>query len=90
MAVYMYPVDSINYSVEDFGILSEKIEFWTKKGYIPFIGGDFNARVGDLNKVADSALKWRYELNIDTKMNSHGKQLVGYMPPSVDSSFKSL
>ena len=76
MAVCMYPMDSINYSLGDFGILLEEIEFGTKKGYIPFIGGDFNARVGDLNKMSRTALKWRYEPNIDTKTNSHGKQLM--------------
>ena len=40
------------------------------KGYIPFIGGDFNARMGDLNTLDKS---WKYEYNCDEITNNHGK-----------------
>ena len=76
MAVYMYPVDSVNYALVDFGTLSEEIEYWLNKGAAPFIAGDFNSRLGSLKDLADTSLKWRYDENIDPKMNSHGKLLA--------------
>ena len=76
MAVYMYPEDSRNHNTEDFGILSEEIEHWLEQGIIPFIGGDFNSRMGDLNQVSEQSLKWRYNKNVDDKTNSHGTSLT--------------
>ena len=38
--------------------------------YIPFIGGDFNTRMGDLNNLA---LSWKYETNSDSTTNKHGR-----------------
>ena len=76
MAVYMYPEDSNNHDTADFGILSEEIDHWLEQGIIPFIGGDFNSRLGDLNQISAQSLKWIYNANIDTKTNSHGTSLA--------------
>ena len=77
MSVYINPVNSDFYSLDDFGLVSEELTFWNDKGYTPFIGGDFNSRLGDLNELSERTLKWRYEVNIDHVINSHGVQLKG-------------
>ena len=77
MSVYINPVNSDFYSLDDFGLVSEELTFWNDKGYTPFIGGDFNSRLGDLNELSERTLKWRYEVNIDHVINSNGVQLKG-------------
>ena len=77
MLTYMYPLDSINYELSDFGILSEEINFWLEHGFTPYIGGDYNARLGDLNILSQRLMKWRYTINVDTVTNSHGRLLAG-------------
>ncbi len=37
----------------------------------PFIGGDFNSRVNDLNTLVPE-LEWQYDDNVDTISNAHG------------------
>ena len=76
MLVYMYPLDSINYNLGDFGILIEEMTFWDRLGYLPFIGGDFNSRIGDINILSQKKLKWRFETNLDETINSHGQRLA--------------
>ena len=42
--------------------------------------GDFNARIGSLNDMSNNTLtNLPQRKNIDTKINSHGKQLVGFL-----------
>ena len=77
MLVYMYPLDSPNFDLNDFGILSEEISFWINKGFVPYMGGDYNSRFGDFNIISQRTLKWRYTQNIDQTVNSHGKKLAG-------------
>ena len=77
MSVYINPVNSDFYSLDDFGLVSEELTFWSDKGYTPFIGGDFNSQLGDLNELSERTLKWRYEVNIDHVINSYGVQLKG-------------
>ena len=48
MGVYVYPVDSLNYKDTDFGVLFNEINHWIERGITPFIGGDFNSRMGRL------------------------------------------
>ena len=43
-----------------------------QKGLIPYIGGDFNSRPGDLHLI-NTDNTWTYESNIDSKTNKHGK-----------------
>ena len=57
--------------------MTEELTFWSVKGYTPFSGGDFNSQLGDLNEFSERTLKWRYEVNIDHVINSHGVQLKG-------------
>ena len=60
----------------DFGILSEDILYWSNQGILPYIGGDLNARLGDITSLSQKTLKWRYSKNVDTISNSHGKKIA--------------
>ena len=77
MSVYINPINFNYYTLNDFGLLSDEIMFWIKKGFTPDVGGDFNSRLGDLNELSQMTLKWRYDANVDTVSNSHGAQLKG-------------
>ena len=77
VAVYIYPIDSKNFANTDFGILSEELAFWTNKGSTPYVGGDFNSRLGNIAELSGKTLKWRYEPNVDITKNQHGKDLAG-------------
>ena len=72
----MFPRDSINSDTSDFGTLSEEISYWLNHGFIPYMGGDYNSRLGDLNKMAHKTLKWRFASNVDVVINSHGRLLT--------------
>ena len=76
MVVYVYPLDSINFNLEDFGILSEEVEYWNMKGFVIYFGGDFNSRMGNMNIISTKSLKWNYAPNVDTVINHHGRQLA--------------
>ena len=56
-------------------MLSNDIEYWLKKGATPFIAGDFNSRIGDINALSQKCLKWHYNDNVDNILNQHGKSL---------------
>ena len=75
MMVYLYPVDSKNYDDTEFGTLAEEIIFWNNLGYTLYIGGDCNARLGDLNVISENIFHWKYDNNIDNTVNPHGKRL---------------
>ena len=77
MLIYMFPRDSINYDLNDFGTLSEEISYWVNHGFTPYMGGDYNSRLRDLNKLSQKTLKWRYMPNVDVVVNSHGRLLTG-------------
>ena len=72
--VYIYPESSIYYLDKMFADVDQMLAKCHERGYIPFIGGDFNARLGDLNIFA--ATSWKYENNCDLKMNSHGRTMM--------------
>ena len=76
MGVYVYPTDSTNSDLTDFGELIDDISYWMDKGYTPFIGGDFNSRPGDLNIIGMNSLKWRFSQNIDTFVNTNGRYIA--------------
>ena len=73
----MFPLESINYDMNDFGTLFEEISYWLTHGFIPYMGGDYNSRLGDLNKVSQKTQKWRHTQNVDVVVNSHGRLLTG-------------
>ena len=76
MGVYIYPTDSSNHDVGDFGIVIEEIRFWLNKGFLPYIGGDFNSRIGNFDKLSAKTLKWRYSDNIDQCHNPNHKNFM--------------
>ena len=69
MGVYIYPPASSNYSDADYAVVINEINYWTGKGFHPYIGGDFNSRVGDLNIISAESLNWRYTQNADPNVN---------------------
>ena len=50
-------------------LLSHCIEY----NYIPYIGGDFNSRLGDLNLLSNT---WHYSENVDAVTNKHGRTFM--------------
>ena len=54
---FMLIRDSINYELNDFGILSEEICYWINHVFIPYMGGDYNLRLGDMNILSQKTLK---------------------------------
>ena len=71
MGVYVYPHTSLHYNDTDFATVTSEINYWVSKGYHPFIGGDFNSRIGDINVISDKSLKWRYADNTDANVNAN-------------------
>ena len=71
MGVYIYPLGSRDYSQADYGCVIDEINYWIQKGCQPYIGGDFNSRLGDINEISTKSLKWRYSKNLDDNINSH-------------------
>ena len=55
MGVYIYPIDSCNYEDTDYGSVVDDIKYWLTKGYHPYIGGDYNSRIGDINKLSEKS-----------------------------------
>ena len=71
MGVYVYPPSSSNHKDTDFAIVIDEIDYWMSKGYTPYIGGDFNSRIGDIGVIAEKSLKWKFEDNIDKGENGN-------------------
>ena len=71
MGVYVYPPTSPNHKDTDFAIVIEEIDYWMSKGYTPFIGGDFNSRIQDINMLSAKTLKWKFEANADQGENGN-------------------
>ena len=72
--VYIYHERSVNYDDKMFADVDELLIKCNERGIIPFIGGDFNARVGDLNSF--TGYSWKYEENCDLTTNSHGRTMM--------------
>ena len=71
MGVYIYPPSSPNFKDTDYAEVINEISYWLSKGLHPYIGGDFNSRIGDINVISSHSLKWRYAVNIDTGANTN-------------------
>ena len=54
-----------------FVIVIDEIDFWMSKGYTPYIGGDFNSRIGNIGSFSSKSLNWKYEENIDKGDNGN-------------------
>ena len=76
MGVYMYPTDSDNYDLGDFGIITDEVKYWLCKGFTPYMGGDFNSRLGNLDEISAKSLGWCYANNVDEVRNGNYKDFV--------------
>ena len=72
--VYIQPEGSKYYSDKMFADFDQELLKCCEHGYIPFIGGDFNSRLGNLNTIAPNT--WKYEDNCDITTNNHGRTLL--------------
>ena len=71
--VYIQPENSRYFNMKMFADLDTLLVNIQENGYIPFIDGDFNARLGDLNKLETC---WIYEDNCDVTSNRHGRMYI--------------
>ena len=58
--VYIQPENSKYFNPNMFASLNSLLSRCTEKCFTPFIGGDFNARIGDLNVLST----WKYSVNV--------------------------
>ena len=53
-----------------FGDLNTRMTQCIERDYTPYIGDDFNSRLGNLNLLSKS---WHYDIDIDHFRNKHGR-----------------
>ena len=71
--VYIQAENSKYFSPNMFAELDSLLSRCIECDYIPFIGGDFNSRLGDLNLLSKS---WHYSKNVDVTTNIHGRTFM--------------
>ena len=69
MGVYVYPTNSRNYNETDYSVVINEMNYWLSKGLHPYVGGDFNSRIGNINDISLKSLKWIYAENVDSGTN---------------------
>ena len=52
-----------------FASLDSLLSRYTERCFTPYIGGEFNARLGDLNGLSS----WKYSMNVDEYINRYGR-----------------
>ena len=67
--VYIQPENSKYLSPNMFASLDSLLSRCTERCFTPYIGGDFNARLGDLNGLSP----WKYSMNVDEYINRYGR-----------------
>ena len=72
IGVYVQPEGARSFNVNMFADVGAHLAECHERGLIPFIGGDFNSRPGDLKQVNSNSM-WNYEPNMDSNTNKHGK-----------------
>ena len=72
---YIQPENSKYLSLQMLADLNALLRKCNQCNYTPFIRGDFNSRLGDMNNLAPS---WRYETNRDETTNKHGRIYMRY------------
>ena len=72
IGVYVQPEGARNFNVHMFADVGALLADCDQKGLVPYVGGDFNSRPGDLHLI-NTDTTWTYESNIDNKTNKHGK-----------------
>ena len=70
IGVYIPPEDSPYADPACFARLNTLLMENLRKGVIPFIGGDFNSRIGNMEDLRNN---WTYFPNCDTTVNNYGK-----------------
>ena len=68
--VYIQPENSRYFTPNMFAELDTLLSRCVEYNYTPYIGGDFNSRLGDLNILSTS---WHYHKNVDQTTNKHGR-----------------
>ena len=71
VGVYIQPEGARHFDTKMFSDLGSLLIDCREKGLIPFIGGDFNSRPGELRQLGND-ISWIYADNVDTKSNKHG------------------
>ena len=71
IGVYIQPEGGRYFNMNMFSDLGSLLIECQEKGLVPFVGGDFNSRPGDLRQLGNNNT-WNYFENIDTKTNKHG------------------
>ena len=74
IGVYVQPEGARNFDVHMFAEVGALLADCDQKGLIPYVGGDFNSRPGDLHLI-NTDTTWTYVKNIDSKTNKHGRTL---------------
>ena len=70
IGVYIPPEDSVYADPGAFARLSELLLECRKNGFTPFLGGDFNSRIGNMNDIPG---RWNYLPNCDSFVNNYGR-----------------
>ena len=68
--MYIQPENSKYFIPNMFADLDTLLSRCVEYNYIPYIGGDFNPRLGDLNMLSAS---WHNNKNFDVSTNKHGR-----------------
>ena len=83
IGAYIQPEGGRYFDPTMFSDVANITETARRKGLIPYVGGDFNSRLGDLNEFRTDC-SWKYEPNIDSVVNKHGKTLFKDMCTAAD------
>ena len=70
--VYIQPENSKYFKINMFAELDLLLHKCTEWHLTPYVGGDFNSRLGDLNLLGT----WKYNMNVDTTTNKHGRSYM--------------
>ena len=67
--IYVQPKSSKYFNISLFSEIDALLKDCKEHNFTPLIGGDFNARIGDINMISP----WKYEKNCDSTTNKHGR-----------------
>ena len=75
IGVYIQPEGARYFCQNMFSSLTKFIVVTIAKGYIPYVGGDLNSRVGNINLLVPDNT-WLYDKNVHPVINTHGRTFV--------------
>ena len=70
--IYIQPEGARYFNPNMFSVLASEIMNCHEEGITPYIGGDFNSRIGNPSTILGD-LSWLYYDNIDKTSNKHGR-----------------